>query len=102
MSSEPPVTAEPRADEAVPALSEQERRAIQRRTLGVLFASSIVSRAAMSIGFVVAALLLEEILGSSTWAGASTAAITIGTAFSASALAAYMNRNGRRPGLAAG
>ena len=56
----------------------------------------------MSIGFVVAALLMEEILGSSTWAGASTAAITVGTAFSASALAAYMNRNGRRPGLAVG
>ena len=85
-----------------PTLSDHERQAIQRRTLGILFASSILSRAAMTIGFVVAALLVEEILGSATWAGASTAAITIGTAVSASALAAYMNRNGRRPGLTAG
>jgi len=87
---------------APPALTDRDRQAIQRRTLGVLFASSIFSRAAMTIGFVVAALLMEEILGSSTWAGASTAAITVGTAFSASALAAYMNRNGRRPGLTLG
>ena len=85
-----------------PVLSDDERQAIQRRTLGVLFVSSIFSRAAMTIGFVVAALLMEEILGSSTWAGASTAAITVGTALSASALAAYMNRNGRRPGLTVG
>ena len=85
-----------------PVLSDTERQAIQRRTLGVLFISSIFSRAAMTIGFVVAALLMEEILGSSTWAGASTAAITVGTALSASALAAYMNRNGRRPGLTVG
>jgi MFS family permease len=83
-------------------LSETERQAVQRRTLGILFVSSIFSRAAMTIGFVVAALLMEEILGSSTWAGASTASITIGTAFSASALAAYMNRRGRRPGLTVG
>ncbi len=87
---------------APPVLADDERQAIQRRTLGILFASSILSRAAMTIGFVVAALLVEEILGSSTWAGASTAAITVGTAFSASALAAYMNRKGRRPGLTLG
>ena len=36
--------------------------------------NAILSRAAMTIGFVVAALLVEEILGSATWAGASTAA----------------------------
>lgn len=83
-------------------LTEETRRSVQRRTLGVLFISAIFGRAAMSIGFVVSALLVQDILGSSTWAGISTAAITVGTAFSASALANYMNRTGRRPGLAVG
>ena len=83
-------------------LTDATRRAVQRRTLGVLFVSAIFGRAAMSIGFVVSALLMAEILGSSTWAGASTAAITIGTALSASGLASYMSRSGRRPGLTLG
>ncbi|MEM7275476.1 MAG: MFS transporter, partial [Actinomycetota bacterium] len=82
--------------------SEEYRRSVQRRTLGVLFVSAIFGRAAMTIGFVVSALLVAEILGSSTWAGISTAAITVGTAFSASGLANYMNRTGRRPGLTLG
>ncbi len=85
-----------------PVLTEEYRKAVQRRTLGVLFASAIFGRAAMSIGFVVSALIMAEILGSSTWAGASTAAITVGTALSASGLASYMARKGRRPGLALG
>ncbi|MGH1489659.1 MAG: MFS transporter [Acidimicrobiales bacterium] len=84
------------------AITDDYRKAVQRRTLGVLFVSAIFGRAAMSIGFVVSALIMAEILGSSTWAGASTAAVTVGTAFSASALAKYMARKGRRPGLAVG
>ncbi|MEM9563465.1 MAG: MFS transporter [Actinomycetota bacterium] len=97
MSSDSPILS---ADASGP--STEERRAFQRRTLGVLFASSIFGRASMSLGFVVAAVIMKDILGSSTWAGASTAAITVGTALSASALAAYMNRKGRRPGLTLG
>lgn len=86
-----------------PAVLEQtERQAVQRRTLSVLFISAVFGRAAMSIGFVVSALIMADILGSSRWAGASTAAVTIGTAFSASALAGYMSRKGRRPGLVLG
>ncbi|MGI9594975.1 MAG: MFS transporter, partial [Acidimicrobiales bacterium] len=84
------------------SISDTYRREVQGRTLKVLFASAIFGRAAMSIGFVVSALIMADILGSSTWAGASTAAITIGTAFSASSLANYMARKGRRPGLALG
>lgn len=56
----------------------------------------------MSIMFAVAALLIKEILDDETWAGASTAAITVGTAFSAAILSNYMNRRGRRPGLTVG
>lgn len=81
---------------------DAELERLQTRTLRVLFASAIFGRAAMSIGFAVAVLLIKEMLGDGTWAGSSTAAITIGTAISASALSRYMNRNGRRPGLALG
>lgn len=81
---------------------DPEIKQAQRRTLGILFASSIFGRAAMSISFAVAALLIKEILDDGTWAGASTAAVTVGTAFSASILSNFMNRRGRRPGLAIG
>lgn len=56
----------------------------------------------MSLSFVFAALLMEDILNSSTWAGAATAAITVGTALSSKLLSSYMARRGRRPGLTLG
>ncbi len=56
----------------------------------------------MTIAFVVVSLLTKEILGSSTWAGIASAAITVGTALSSSALSSYMKRKGRRPGLVVG
>ncbi|MFV0256857.1 MAG: MFS transporter [Acidimicrobiales bacterium] len=91
-----------RAVAAEEAVDRSQWPRLQRRTLTVLFASVILGRASMTIGFAVAALLIQELLGSGTWAGASTAAVTIGTAFSASMLSNYMYRNGRRPGLALG
>ncbi len=81
---------------------EHELEAIQTRTLRVLFASAIFARAGMSVAFAVAVLIIAEILGEGTWAGSSTAAITVGTAFSASILSRYMSRRGRRPGLSVG
>lgn len=68
----------------------------------MLSASAVFGRAAMSIAFVVASLLTEQILGSATWAGVASAAITVGTAFSSSALSTHMSRRGRRPGLVLG
>jgi MFS family permease len=85
-----------------PAAADYDRRAVQRRTLSVLFASAIFGRAGMAIGFAVAALLIKEMLDDGTWAGASTAAITVGMVVSASVLSSYMNRRGRRPGLSLG
>ena len=75
---------------------------LQRRTLGVLFVSVAFGRAGMSMAFAVASIIIADILSDSTWAGASTAATTVGSAFSASILASYMGRRGRRPGLAFG
>jgi len=56
----------------------------------------------MTVLFTVSGLLLQEILGAGTWAGMATTAITLGSAVSATALASYMGRNGRRPGLVLG
>ncbi len=83
-------------------LDPTDRAMLQRRTLVVLSASAVFGRAAMSIAFVVASLLTEQILGSATWAGVASAAITVGTALSSSALSTYMSRSGRRPGLVLG
>ncbi len=79
-----------------------EHAATQRRTLGVLFAGAVFARGALTISFAVAVLLIEDMLGSSRWAGLSTVAITVGTALSASVLSSYMDRRGRRPGLTLG
>ncbi len=75
---------------------------IQRRTLQILFASSTAGRAATSVMFFVAVLAVEDILGSGTWAGLTTVALTLGTAYSSSALASLMDQRGRNPGLSIG
>ncbi len=84
------------------ALSETERATLQRKTLLVLSAASAAGRAAMSIAFVVVTLLAQRLLGGPAWAGAASAAITVGTALSSSWLSARMAERGRRPGLVVG
>ncbi len=83
-------------------LSEAERASLQRKTLLVLSAASAAGRAAMSIAFVVVTLLAQRLLGGPAWAGAASAAITVGTALSSSWLSARMAASGRRPGLVLG
>lgn len=81
---------------------ERDQVAIQKRTLGILFAGSIASRGALSALFTVAALSIKDMLDSSRWAGLSTVAITIGSMIAAAALALIMDRYGRRTGIVAG
>ncbi|MCP5028687.1 MAG: MFS transporter [Actinomycetia bacterium] len=83
-------------------LADSTRAHAQRNTLGVLFASAIFGRGAMTLGFAVASLLIKDMLDGATWAGLSTVAITLGTAVSATMLSQFMNRRGRRPGLVVG
>ncbi len=83
-------------------LDEETRSAAQSNTMRVLFGSVAVSRAGTTISFVVAAILIRDMLGDATWAGASTVAVTVGTASSAAFLSQLMNKRGRRPGLALG
>lgn len=75
---------------------------IHRRTMRVLWASAVFSRGAFSSMFPVSVLAISEILGSETWAGLSTAFVTVGSAVCAAWLATYMQRKGRAPGLTIG
>lgn len=84
-----------------PAISDSFEAA-QRNTLRVLFGSAVFARAAATLSFPVAVLLIKDMLGSATWAGLSTVAITIGTAIGAQRLSSLMSRTGRRPGLVVG
>lgn len=78
------------------------RQRLQWRTLGVLGLSAVAARAAFSLLFVVASLIVKDLLGSSTWAGVSTVATTIGATVSAALLATFMARHGRTLGLTVG
>ena len=76
--------------------------ALRRRTLGSLAVGQIVASAALTAGITVSALVAEDMLGDSTWAGVVTAFFTAGAAGSSFLLARYMSRRGRRPGLRLG
>jgi len=75
---------------------------VQQRTLRTLWFSAVLGRGAVSSMFPVSVLAISDLLGSDRFAGLSTGASTIGSAISAGALAAFMQRRGRTPGIAVG
>ena len=73
---------------------------IQRRTLTTLRLAQVPGQAAVAGVVAVGALLARDLLhGNDRFAGSGGAAFTLGSAFLAVPLSAYMRRNGRRPGL---
>ncbi|HKX14838.1 MAG TPA: MFS transporter [Propionibacteriaceae bacterium] len=74
----------------------------QRRTLAVLLFAQILSGAGLAAGITVGALLAEEMLGSSRFAGLPTVFFTIGSAAAAVVVGHISQRLGRRAGLSAG
>jgi MFS family permease len=86
----------------VVALGEDERAALQRRTLRVLVASQIIGGAAIGVSAAVGPLVAKEILGDDTFAGLAFAAFTFGAALAAIPLSGVMERRGRRRGLVRG
>lgn len=73
---------------------------IQRRTLNTLRFAQVPGQAAVAGVVAVGALLARDLLhGNDRFAGSGGAAFTLGSAFLAVPLSAYMRRNGRRPGL---
>jgi len=86
-----------------PIVDDAERDAVQRKVLGALTTGQIVGGAAMASSVTVGALVVTDLLGSTTvWAGISTATVTTGTAFASQVLSRRMKRAGRRPGLQIG
>jgi MFS family permease len=82
-----------------PVLAENERDALQRRTLNVLRLGVVPGQAAIAGVVAVVSLLGKDLLGSDRLAGLGSAAFTTGSAIIAIPLAARMKRHGRRSGL---
>jgi MFS family permease len=81
-------------------MDEGEHGDLQRRTLWTLRAAQVPGQAAVAGVVAVGALLAKDLLhDKDRFAGSGAAAFTLGAAFLAVPLAAYMRRRGRRPGL---
>ena len=74
----------------------------QRRTLAVLVGAQIFSGAGLAAGVTVGALLAQDMLDTTAWAGLPSALFTIGSAAAAVAIGGISQRAGRRAGLALG
>lgn len=80
--------------------SDADHSLLQRRTLVTLRLAQVPGQAAVAGVVAVGALLAKDLLhGKDRFAGSGAAAFTLGAAFLAVPLSAYMRRNGRRPGL---
>ena len=76
-----------------------DRNELQRRTLRSLRFSQVPGQAAVAGMVAVVSLLAGDLLGSDRLAGMGSASFTLGAAFTAIPLAAFMRRHGRRIGL---
>lgn len=79
-----------------------ERAALQRRTMRVLFLAQLLSGAGLSAGVAVGGLLGEDMMGSKGLSGLPAALFTLGGAVAAWLVGRWSHLSGRRVGLAAG
>jgi MFS family permease len=88
-------------DVMVDALADTgvDRQELQRRTVRSLRIAQVPGQAAVAGMVAVVSLLASDLLGSDRLAGMGSAAFTVGAAFTAIPLAAFMRRRGRRVGL---
>jgi MFS family permease len=85
-----------------PAPVAEGQQRLYRRTLAVVVVSQLFGGAGLAAGITVGALLAEDLLGTSGFAGVPAALFTIGAAASAFLVGRLTQRLGRRAGLAAG
>jgi len=83
-------------------VDDAERRVLQRRTLVTLSVSQVLGSAGLTSGITVGGLIAKELLDGDTFAGLSTASLTLGSALGSAHLARLMTERGRRPGLVTG
>ncbi|HEU5126953.1 MAG TPA: MFS transporter [Glycomyces sp.] len=76
--------------------------ALQRRTLRVLFAAQVLGGLAVGLGIAVGALLIDDMTGSSTYAGLGQSLFVGGSALAAVPAVRITERFGRRGGLVFG
>ena len=81
---------------------ELERQRIYKRTLIIVGLSQILGGVGLAAGVTVGALLVEEMLNSTSYSGAPSALFTLGSAGAAFIVGRLSQRRGRRPGLSAG
>ena len=83
-------------------LDEIERQRIYKRTLVVVGLSQILGGVGLAAGVTVGALLVEEMLDSTSYSGLPSALFTLGAAGAAFIVGRLSQKLGRRPGLSAG
>jgi MFS family permease len=79
-----------------------ERARVQRRTLTVVVISQVLGGAGLAAGVTVGALLVQDVLGSTSLAGVAAALLTLGSALTAFLVGRVTQRRGRRIGLGLG
>lgn len=84
------------------AVTPEDVRAIQRRTLAVVVIAQVLGGAGLAAGVTVGGLLAQDMLGGDGVAGIPSGVFTLGSAIAAFAVGRYSQAAGRRPGLAAG
>jgi len=84
------------------SVNATERSALQRRTLRVLLFSQLLAGVGLAAGITVGALLVKDMIGSTSSAGIPAALFTLGSAFAAILIGRVSQKSGRRQGLAAG
>lgn len=80
----------------------EKQRKLYKQTLIIVVISQIFGGAGLAAGITVGALLAEQMLGTSAFAGVPAALFTLGSAGAALAVGRLSNRFGRRMGLATG
>nr|WP_254450405.1 MFS transporter [Cohnella herbarum] len=82
--------------------SPDKQQKLYKRTLIVIVISQIFGGAGLAAGVTVGALLAQDMMGASSFAGVPAALITFGSALSALLVGRLSQRFGRRTGLASG
>ncbi|TDD69890.1 MFS transporter [Jiangella aurantiaca] len=77
-------------------------RRVQRRTMSLLMVTQVLGSIAVTVTFAVSGILAMELSGSTGAAGLTQATLTLGAGAASYLLATWMNRCGRRIGMAAG
>jgi MFS family permease len=72
------------------------------KLMATLFAAQVCGSTGHAIGLAVGSIMAASITGTNTWSGVPIAVGALGTAVASWPLARYMDRAGRRPGLALG